>query len=99
MGTIVSHQRIAEERISKLLREAESCFKEDPKLSKRYVELARKIAMKYKIRFTKQQKGLFCKKCNAYLKTGVNSRTRLEHGKIVTTCLECKNVRRMSYTA
>ena len=93
----ISHQRIASERMERLLLNAESNFKEHPKLSQRYIELARKIAMRYKLRFTSEQKRLFCKKCNAYLKNGINSRVRLEHGKISVTCLECGNVKRMVY--
>jgi ribonuclease P protein subunit RPR2 len=89
--------KIASERISKLLSEADSGFKEHPELSKRYVYLARKISMKYKIKFTPEQKKLFCKKCNSYLRNGVSSRVRLEHGKIVTTCLGCGAMKRVLY--
>jgi ribonuclease P protein subunit RPR2 len=90
-------QRIAFERIVKLFDQAEEIFREHPELSKRYVVLARKLSTRYKVRFTPVQKKLFCKNCNAYLKVGVNSRTRLEKGKLVQTCLECKAVKRMVY--
>jgi len=90
-------QRIASERIVKLFNQAESSFKGHPELSRRYVYLARKIATRYKVRFTKDQKGLFCKNCDAYLKNGINSQTRIVKGRIVRTCLECKHVRRTSY--
>jgi len=89
--------KIASERIIKLLSEADSEFKEHHELSKRYVYIARKISMKYKVKFTSDQKKLFCKKCNSYLRNGVTSRVRLEHGKIVTTCLGCGNMRRILY--
>ena len=92
-----AQQNIALDRIKKLFVEAESSFREHPELSKRYVVLARKLSTRYKVKFTKEQKRLFCKGCNAYLKTGVNSRVRLEHGKLVRTCLECKHVRRTVY--
>ncbi len=97
MGTLPGHQKIAADRVSKLLFQAELRFKTHPGLSKRYVQLARTIAMKYRMKFSSEQKKLFCKKCNAYLKTGVNSRVRLERGNMVITCLECKNVRRIPY--
>ena len=90
-------QRIALERISKLFVQAELRFREHPELSKRYVQLAHKIATRYKVRFTDSQKRNSCKKCDSYLKDGVNSRVRLEHGKIVQTCLNCKAVRRIPY--
>jgi len=92
-----SQQKIAYERIGKLFEQADSLFKEHPELSKRYVILARKLSTRYKMRFTPEQKRLFCKKCDAYLKIGVNSRVRLVHGKRVQTCLECMAVRRMVY--
>jgi ribonuclease P protein subunit RPR2 len=97
MGTIPSHQRIALERVGKLFAQAEESFKEHPELSKRYIALARRIATRYKVRLTVAQKRLFCKKCNAYLKNGINSRARLSRGTLVVTCLECKNIRRMNY--
>jgi ribonuclease P protein subunit RPR2 len=90
-------QRIAAERIVKLFGQAGASFNEHPNLSRRYVMLARRLSTRYKVRFTQAQKKLFCKGCNAYLRVGVNSRTRLEKGKIVQTCLECKDVKRMVY--
>ncbi|MGV8172403.1 MAG: ribonuclease P protein component 4 [Candidatus Woesearchaeota archaeon] len=90
-------QRIASERILKLFEQAELSFKEHPELSKRYIELARRLSTRYKIKFNSEQKNASCKKCNAYLKDGVNSRIRLVHGKRVRTCLSCKSVRRMVY--
>ena len=90
-------QKIAAERIVKLFDQAEASFKEHPELCKRYVVLARKLSTRYKVRFTPDQKKLFCKNCNAYLKAGVNTRTRLEKGRLVQTCLECKDVKRMVY--
>jgi len=92
-----NQQEIASDRIRKLFEQAELSFTEHPELSKRYVVLARKLSTRYKVKFTREQKKFFCKNCNAYLKNGVNSRIRLEHGKIVQTCLECKGVRRFVY--
>lgn len=88
---------IAKERITKLFQEAETMFKEHPELSKRYMGLARKIAMKYKVKFTKEQKLKFCKKCNAYLKPGINSTRRLNKGILVIRCNECNHLRRAVY--
>jgi len=92
-----SQQKIALERIAKLFNEAESNFTEHPELSKRYMLLARRLSTRYKVRLTKEQKGSFCKNCNAYLKSGTNLRTRLVKGKRVQTCLECNHVKRMAY--
>jgi ribonuclease P protein subunit RPR2 len=92
-----AQQKIALERITKLFEQAELSFKEHPELSSRYVVLARKLSTRYKVKFTSGQKRMFCKKCDAYLKNSINSRVRLVHGRLVLTCLECKNVRRMLY--
>jgi len=83
---------IARERIDILLAQAESVFGNNPELSKRYVELARRIGMKAGVRLTREQKSRICKRCGSFLVPGVNCRvrTRSEFGTIVLiTCLEC----------
>jgi ribonuclease P protein subunit RPR2 len=92
-----NQQKIAYDRIEKLFEQAELAFKEYPHLSKRYVALARKLSMRYKVKFTSDQKKNSCKKCDSYLKNGINCRTRLVKGKVVRTCLVCQNVRRIIY--
>ena len=92
-----SHQRIARERMTELLKQADVVFKEHPALSKRYVTIARKISMKYKVPFSKDQKKFFCKKCDAYLVPGKNSTIRLSNGHMVIRCIECGNIRRIVY--
>ena len=92
-----NQQKIACERIEKLFEQAEEVFKEHPKLSNRYVALARKLSTRYKVRFTAEQKRKSCKKCDSYLKNGVTSRVRLTKGKMVLTCLVCGNARRLIY--
>lgn len=92
-----SNKRKAEEHINELFSEAESVFKDTPELSRRYMIIARKTAMKHKIRFDRQKKMLFCKQCNAYLKKGVNSSVRVSNGRIILTCKECGFVRRFAY--
>ena len=87
-------KQIAKERIEKLFKEADIMFKEDPKLSDRYVELARKIAMKYKVRIPKKLKRRFCKHCYKFLMPGVNCRVRNNQGKMVYYCENCKKFMR-----
>jgi len=88
--------KIARERIAILLDEADKMVKEDKKLAKRYVELARKIGMRYNVRITEYKKK-FCGKCHAYLKSGLTSKHRLKNGLLQIECLECKNIMRYSY--
>jgi ribonuclease P protein subunit RPR2 len=89
--------KTALERIRKLFKEAASAFKEDKKLSNRYVSLARKIAMKYKVKIPSPLKKRFCKHCYSYLKPSVNCRVRLQKEKVVYYCLKCKKFMRFPY--
>jgi len=86
--------RIAKERIDTLFAEAKNAFREDPSLSHRYVQLARKIAMKYKLKIPSKYRRQYCKHCYRYLMPGENSRVRTREGKLVVYCLECKKYSR-----
>jgi len=90
-------QRIAEERISILFGEAKSIFNKDKKLANRYVSLARKIAMKYKVKIPRELKRRFCKHCHKFLVPGKNCRIRTKEGHVVYYCLECKRFMRFPY--
>jgi ribonuclease P protein subunit RPR2 len=91
-------KKIALERIEILFKEANKVFKKDKKLADRYVELARKIAMKYKARIPSKFQKQFCKHCYKFLMPNVNCRVRLKEGKVVYYCLECKKYMRFPYT-
>jgi len=89
--------KIARERIGILFGFAEKELKEHPKRSKRYVELARKIGMRYNIRLGKEQKRKFCKNCNSVLKSGVTSQQRTEKGKLIIKCTKCNKIYRYPF--
>lgn len=91
------HRIIALERIETLFKEADIIFKEDPKLSNRYVKLARKIAMKYKVKIPSELKKRYCKHCHSFLKQGKNCKVRLKDGKAVYHCLVCDKIMRFPY--
>ena len=59
-------KEIALERINELFSQAEKVFRKSPDLADRYVELARKIGMKYKTRIPPELKRQFCKHCYCY---------------------------------
>jgi ribonuclease P protein subunit RPR2 len=90
-------RNIALDRIEKLFEQAEISFKDDLKLSDRYVGLALKIAMKFKVSIRSELKRRFCKHCHAYLKQGVNCRVRLHDGKLIYQCSACKGYMRFPY--
>ena len=86
---------IAKARIRKLFTEADNAFHKDKKLSNRYVQIARKIAMKLRLKMPKKYKRQFCKHCYSYLKNGVNSRVRINKSKVIIYCMECKKYTRI----
>jgi ribonuclease P protein subunit RPR2 len=92
----VWQQKIARERIQILFNLAEREIKKHPERSRRYVELARKIGLRYNVRLPKDLKRKFCKKCNTILIPGYNCKVRLEKKKktIAIYCLNCNSVYR-----
>jgi ribonuclease P protein subunit RPR2 len=91
--------RIARERIERLLTLAREEFKTNPERSRSYVELARKIGMRYNVRLTKKQKRSFCKKCNQLLMPDETSQVQRDSKKklIIIKCLNCGNIYRYPY--
>ena len=80
----------AKEHIDRLFIEAKKIAKRDPVLADRYVALARKIAMKFKIRLGSEQKRLFCPHCYRFLLPGKTSRVRIHEHRIIYYCLSCR---------
>ncbi|MFH1445609.1 MAG: ribonuclease P protein component 4 [Nanoarchaeota archaeon] len=92
-------KKIVKERIEKLFKQAENQFQEHPERSHRYVEMARKISMRYNTSIPKTLKRKFCKKCYKFLVPGKNSRTRTSSKQqaVIVNCLECGKVTRYPY--
>ena len=90
-------REIALERINELFKQAKLMFKEDPQLSDRYAQLAKKISMKYKVKIPQEYKRRICKNCRKYLVAGVNCRVRTTRGHITYYCLDCKHFMRVRY--
>ncbi|MBI4152873.1 ribonuclease P [Candidatus Woesearchaeota archaeon] len=86
---------IAREQIDRLFQLAAAGFSKDKARANRYVALARKIAMKVKLRLPQHYKRRYCKHCYAYLQPGVNARVRTRGGKVIISCLECKKFMRI----
>ncbi len=91
---------IARERIQILLAQARENVNRDPKLSRRYTELAKKISMRTKVRIPSEDKRYICKGCGIPLIPGNNARVRVLPGnpRIVITCLACGGFRRYPFT-
>jgi len=85
-------ERIAMERIRILFELAEETFPSDSTLAQRYVDLARRIAMRTRLRLPRDLRRRVCRRCNAFLVPGATSRTRIRQRRephVATTCLKC----------
>lgn len=80
--------KIARERVEYLIRRAIEWKGRDYELARRYVELAKKIAMRYRVRIPKELKSTYCKKC-LYPYTSEKLRVRVKKGRVVVKCLNC----------
>ncbi len=69
--------------------------KNNPKMAKRYIYLAKKIAMHVNVKIPKELKKLYCHKCFS-LFNSKNSSTRIKNGFKIVKCLECREIKRIS---
>lgn len=89
--------RIARERIDRLDDLASDAIADgEPELAKTYVRLARRIAERNRVDLPVQFKRFTCKRCDAYLRPGINARVRLQDGHVVITC-DCGEQTRHPY--
>ncbi|MEM2734381.1 MAG: ribonuclease P [Candidatus Bathyarchaeia archaeon] len=85
-------KEIALNRIERLFDMAIKMLHERPDLSQRYVEIARKISMRARVRIPGEKRMLICRHCKRFIFPGVSSRVRLQSRRephIVITCLYC----------
>ncbi len=82
-------KKIARERIEILFENATEWAGDDEASSRRCILIAKRIAMKQRIRIPKRYRRLFCSQCHTILRPGINSRVRIQHGRVIMTCLEC----------
>lgn len=66
-------------------------------LARRYLNLARKIGMRYTVRIPTRLKRSTCKSCRAPLIPNVTSRVRSRDGRKIVTCLACGGIMRYPY--
>jgi len=88
-------KEIAKERVRRLFELATTMFPKRKDLANRYVDLARKISMKVRMRIPPEFKRRFCKHCYKYLQPGINARVRTREGKVIISCLECNKFMRI----
>lgn len=86
----MNERKIAEERIDVLFEQADLKVKKRPDLSKRYMLLAKKLAMRYQISLSREQRSKVCKKCGSYLKIGHNATVRISRKGGTHRLIVCK---------
>lgn len=87
---------IAQKRINKLFYLAEQkALSDNLNLANRYVEIARKISMRYLLPMPTEFKRRFCKHCYSYLLPGSNCRIRIHRSKLIIYCDNCKKYTRI----
>ncbi len=83
----------------KLLDLADKRWSSDPSLSRRYVELAWRLKTKFNLRFSREVKMHFCKRCFTIWRPGETCRVRIRDGVLTVTCLNCNRVYRLPLPA
>jgi len=96
----MDEESIARERIDILFDQAAEQYDKHPDRADRYVELARRIAMKYTLSLPRKYRMRFCSDCGSYLVPGSNARVRMDaetETKIIT-CEGCSSRMRFPYS-
>ncbi len=79
-----------------LLELAASTAHEDLDLAKQQAALARRLMLRYNVRFGWDLRRFYCHGCKQLIVPGVNARVRLAKGAVLTTCANCGRVNRKS---
>ena len=91
-------RQIAMQRIHKLFRLAREKIREEPELAQRYATIARKIAMRAKLRLPTEYRRMVCRHCKSFIYTGVNCRVRVQQRRephMAITCQVCGETTRI----
>lgn len=85
-------RQIAMRRIQSLFGLARQNIRKEPELAQRYALIARKIAMRTRVRLPTEYRRMICRHCKSFIYPGVNSRVRVQQRRephVVITCLVC----------
>ena len=87
---------LAVQRMERLFSLAEEEHRAHPERSDRYVQIARRISTRTRVRIPRPLKNLFCRHCGRFLPASA-VRLRLREGMLTTTCLYCGRQMRRPY--
>ena len=85
-----SKKEIASRRILILFENAISNVRNNPELSQRQAHIAKKIAMRFKIKMPWQIRSSFCKKCKKFIVPNISSRVRIGRSNVKSIRITCK---------
>lgn len=86
----IEHIKIAKERITILFDQAEEAAEKKKKASAdRYVEMARKIGMRYNVRIPSTMRRKYCRKCKKFLYKDLSADIKKEKGFLIIICKNC----------
>ena len=91
-------RQIALQRIQTLFRLAKEKIQEEPELAQRYVTIARRIAMRTKLRLPTEYRRMVCRHCKSFIYPSVNCRVRVQQRRephMVITCQVCGKITRI----
>jgi len=94
-------RKIALQRVHTLFGLAKESIRKEPELAQRYVDIARRIAMRAKVRLPKEYRRMICRHCKSFIYPSVNCRVRLQQRRephLVMTCLVCGKHMRIPLT-
>ncbi len=91
-------KQIAKERINILFKQAKEISKKNLSLANNYINLARKISMRYKVKLPKEYKRFICKYCYSFLVPGKTLRARIKNKKLIYYCSTCKKIKRYPFS-
>lgn len=83
---------IAMQRIRTLFELAKENIRKEPELAQRYAQIARRIAMRTRVKLPTEYRRLICRHCKSFIYPGVNSRVRVQRRRqphVVITCQVC----------
>ncbi len=93
-------RRIARERIVLLLTLADEVAGSRPALAERYGELARRIALRSRVRIPRRWSWRYCRECKSFLIPGVTATIRVRPKRmphVVIHCHKCGGITRRPY--
>lgn len=91
-------KRIALQRVKVLFQLAKENIDDRPDLAQRYVEIAKRIAMRTRLHLPREYRLHVCRQCKRFIVPGANARVRLQplrEPHVAITCLRCGGIVRI----